>query len=101
MTVALQRGCMLGAPVLRSAVRDVRVFSCAAPGVCKPRRPQASPLFRLVSDHFRALHDAYEERFAETYGDWRAVMREVAEKFLECGVLDHAFRAHTVRRVHA
>jgi dipeptidyl aminopeptidase/acylaminoacyl peptidase len=31
-----------------------------------------------VSDHFRAFHDAYEDRFAATYGDWRPVVREVA-----------------------
>ncbi len=67
------------------------VPACAVPGVYKPRRPQTSPLFRLVSDHFRAFHAAYEERFAETYGDWRPVVREVADKFLECGVLDHGF----------
>ena len=63
----------------------------AAPGVYKPRRPQASPLFRLVSDHFRAFHAVYEERFAATYGDWRPVVREVADKFLACGVLAHGF----------
>ena len=34
----------------------------AAPGVYKPRRPQASPLLGLVSDHFRAFHAAYDER---------------------------------------
>ena len=42
---------------------------CAAPaavGVYKPRRPQASPLFRLVSDHFRAFYATYEDRFAAT-----------------------------------
>ncbi len=55
--------------------------ACATPppaGVYKPRRPQASPLFRLVSDHFRAFHAAYEDRFAATYRDWRPVVREVA-----------------------
>ena len=62
-----------------------------AAGVYKPRRPHASPLFRLVSDHFGAFHDAYEDRFAATYGDWRPVNREVAEKFLDCGVLAHGF----------
>jgi len=70
------------------------VPACAAPGVYqlyKPRRPQASPLFRLVSEHFRAFHAAYDERFAATYGDWRPVVREVADKFLECGVLEHGF----------
>lgn len=67
------------------------VPACAALGVYKPRRPQASPLFRLVSDHFRAFQHAYDERFAPTYGDWRPVVREVADRFLEYGVLDHGF----------
>ncbi len=37
------------------------------------------------------MHAAYEERFAATYGDWRPVVREVADKFLACGVLEHGF----------
>lgn len=68
--------------------------ACAATvpaGVYKPRRPQASPLFRLVSDHFRAFHAAYEGRFAATYGDWRPAVREVADKLLARGVLEHGF----------
>jgi hypothetical protein len=70
--------------------------SCRRPdaptrGVYKPRRPQASPLFRLVQDHFRALQSVYDERFAPAYGEWRPVVREVAEKFLACGILDHYF----------
>ena len=36
----------------------------AARGVYKPRRPQASPLFRLVSDHLQRLQTVYDERFA-------------------------------------
>jgi len=67
------------------------VAACTPAGVYKPRRPQASPLFRLVSDHFRAFHAVYEDRFAATYGDWRPVIREVAHKFLACGVLAHGF----------
>ena len=38
-----------------------------------------------------AFHAAYEDRFAATYGDWRPVVREVADKFLACGVLEHGF----------
>ncbi len=57
----------------------------------KPRRPQASPLFRLVADQFRTLQLVYDERFAPTYGAWRAVVPEVADKFLACGVLEHGF----------
>lgn len=43
----------------------------AARGVYKPRRPQASPLFRLVSDHLHRLQTVYDERFAREYGPWR------------------------------
>ncbi len=57
----------------------------------RPRRPQTSPLYRLVQDHFRALETVYDERFAPTHGAWRAVVREVADKFLACGILDHGF----------
>jgi Putative transposase/Transposase zinc-binding domain len=60
-------------------------------GVYQPRRPQASPLFRLVQDHLRGLQTVYDERFAQEYGPWRPVMGEVADKFLACGVLEHGF----------
>ena len=46
---------------------------------------------RNVSDHFRAFHAVYEDRFAATFGDWRPVIREVGHKFLACGVLAHGF----------
>ena len=63
----------------------------AARGVYKPRRPQASPLFRLVSDHLHRLQTVYDDRFAREYGPWRPVVAQVADKFLACGVLDHGF----------
>ncbi len=56
-----------------------------------PRRPQASPLFRLVSDHLHRLQTVYDERFAREYGPWRPVVGQVADKFLACGVLEHGF----------
>ena len=62
-----------------------------ARGVYKPRRPQASPLFRLVSDHLHRLQTAYDDRFAREYGPWRPVVAQVADKFLARGVLDHGF----------
>jgi len=63
----------------------------AARGVYKPRRPQASPLFRLVSDHLHRLQTVYDERFAREYGPWRSVVAQVADKFLACGILEHGF----------
>lgn len=60
-------------------------------GIYKPRRPQASPLFRLVEDHLHRLQTVYDERFARLYGPWRPVVAQVADKFLACGVLEHGF----------
>jgi hypothetical protein len=65
--------------------------AAAALGVYKPRRPQASPLFRLVSDHVQRLQTVYDERFAHEYGPWRPVVAQVADKFLACGILEHGF----------
>ena len=52
----------------------------AAIGVYKPRRPQASPLFRLVSDHVQRLQTVYDERFAHEYGPWRPVVAQVTDR---------------------
>ena len=45
----------------------------AARGVYKPRRPQARPLIRLVSDYRHRLQTVYDERFAREYGPCAAV----------------------------
>lgn len=58
----------------------------AARGIYKPRRPQASPLSRLVSGHLHRLQTVYDERFAREYGPWRSVVAQVADKLLACGV---------------
>ncbi len=60
-------------------------------GAYKPRRPQASPLFRLVQDQLRRRQTVYDDRFAREYGPWRPVVGQVADKFLACGILEHGF----------
>ena len=64
-----------------------------ARGVDKPRRPQASPSCRLGSDQLHRLQTVSDERFAREYGLWRPVVAQVADTFLECGVLDHVTAA--------
>ncbi len=39
----------------------------AAFGVNQPRRPRASPLFRLVRDHLRPLQTVHDERLAREH----------------------------------
>ena len=36
-----------------------------------PRRPQASPLYRVLADHFETLERVHEERFEPTHGPLR------------------------------
>ena len=81
-------GRMLGAPVSRSAHGR---RGAGRAWRLQTRRPQASPLFRLVSDHVLRPQPVYDERFASEYGPWRPVVAQVADKFLACGVLEHGF----------
>ena len=63
----------------------------APSGVYRPRRPQASPLYRLIEDNFDEFCTVYDERFARRWGYWRKVVGEVVEKFQACGILKHGF----------
>jgi hypothetical protein len=55
-------------------------------GVYTLRRPQASPLFRLVQDQLHRLQTVYDERVARDDGPWRPVGGEVTDTFLACGM---------------
>jgi len=61
---------------------------CAAAGVYRPRRPTASPLHRLLTDHFDRYRGVYEERYEHRHGHWRSVVDAVVAHFLDCGVLE-------------
>jgi hypothetical protein len=47
------------------ACSRVREFGCSS--TRKPRRGQASPLFRLVSNHLRRLQTVYDDRFVRKH----------------------------------
>lgn len=54
--------------------------SPTARGVYKPRRPHASPLFRLVSDHLHRLQTVYDERFASRGADAASAKSEAGRR---------------------
>ena len=56
-----------------------------------PRRPQASPLYRVLADHFETLERVHEERFEPTHGPLRRAARVAVGRFLDCGLLEHGF----------
>jgi len=39
--------------------------------VYQPRKPQESPYYQCVEDHFETLEQVYDERFAKQYGFFR------------------------------
>lgn len=71
--------------------KDLAAADLAAAGVYRPRRPLASPLYRLLSDHFDRLLGRYEDAFERRYGRWRWAVDAVVERFLACGVLEAGF----------
>ncbi len=47
----------------------------------RPRRPLASPLYRLLSDYFVRFLGRYEDEFERRHGRWRRVVDAVVGRF--------------------
>ncbi len=75
----------------RESTRQRPAPACSNLQPYAPRRPQASPLYWLLADHFETLTRVYEERYKPTHGPLRPVVSEVVGKFLDCGLLEHGF----------
>jgi hypothetical protein len=60
-------------------------------GVYRPRRPQETPLYRLIEDHFETLVRIHEEEFQASCGRLRSAAQRAVEKFLDCGLLERGF----------
>jgi len=56
-----------------------------------PRNPRASPLFRLLEEHYEEFERVYPERYQQRYGFWRPVVRKAVMDFLKCGDLREGF----------
>ena len=59
--------------------------------VYHPRRPQNSPYYQCVEDHFEAFEGIYEDRFEQRYGFFRPYIKEVIYRYLDCGMLHNGF----------
>ncbi len=57
----------------------------------RPRRPQATPLYQLLDEHYDAFKSTYEERFERRYGPWGFVWDEVVAKYIDCGIHECGF----------
>jgi len=60
-------------------------------GVYRPRNPRKTAFYRLVDEHYEEFERAYPQRFTDTYGFFRPVIRSVVQKYLTCGDLRQGF----------
>jgi len=54
-------------------------------GVYRPRHPERTVLYRVLFHHFERFLAEYETHFEGEYGFLRPVVKEVVERYLDCG----------------
>ena len=54
-------------------------------GIYRPRHPERTVLYRVLFHHFERFVAEYEERFEKAYGYFRPIIKDVVEKYLDCG----------------
>jgi hypothetical protein len=54
-------------------------------GVYRPRHPERTVLYRVLFHHFDRFLTEYEARFERGYGFFRPIIKEVVERYLDCG----------------
>ena len=54
-------------------------------GVYRPRHPERTVLYRVLFHHFERFLAEYERRFEKEYGFLRPIIKEVVERYLDCG----------------
>jgi len=54
-------------------------------GVYRPRHPERTVLYRVLFHHFDRFLIEHESRFEREYGFFRPIVKEVVEKYLDCG----------------
>ena len=55
------------------------------PGVYRPRHPERTVLYRVLFHYFDRFLTEYEHRFQKEYGFFRPIVKEVVERYLDCG----------------
>jgi ribosomal protein S27E len=54
-------------------------------GVYRPRHPERTVLYRVLFHYFDRFLSEYEGRFEREYGFFRPIIKEVVERYLDCG----------------
>jgi len=54
-------------------------------GVYRPRHPERTVFYRVLFHHFDRFLTEYEARFEQEYGFFRPIIKEVVERYIDCG----------------
>ena len=54
-------------------------------GIYRPRHPERTVLYRVLFHNFDRFLTVYENCFEKEYGHLRPVVREVVERYFDCG----------------
>jgi hypothetical protein len=54
-------------------------------GVYRPRHSERTVLYRVLFHHFDRFLTEYEARFEREYSYFRPIVKDVVEKYLDCG----------------
>ena len=54
-------------------------------GVYRPRHPERTILYRVLFHYFDRFLAEYENRFEKEYGFFRPIVKEVVDRYLDCG----------------
>ena len=54
-------------------------------GVYRPRHPECTVLYRVLFHYFDQFLAEYESRFEKEYGFLRPIIKDVVERYLDCG----------------
>jgi len=55
------------------------------PGIYRPRHPERTVLYRVLFHNFDRFLSEFERRFEKQYGYFRPIVKEVVERYLDCG----------------
>ncbi len=81
----------MGPSTLRQGRSLTLSAECAAVGFFRARKPQETPLYRLVEALYDKVKGSWEERFEQRYGFWRGFADGIVNRYLDCGRFEAGF----------
>ena len=81
----------MGPSTLRQGRSLTLSAECAAVGFFRARKPQETPLYRLVEALYGTVKGSWEERFEQRYGFWRGFADGIVNRYLDCGRFEAGF----------